>query len=226
MATIYANSYDGYVTRFNQSTWSDARASTTGTSSNYNTAAHFTGISGYRSSSRSGGYLFSIYRSFLFFDTASISTDVDSATLKIYGYSQAGGDLIAVKSNSDIETLGTADFGSIVGWDTTTDGSGGGDNESNITKYSSEVSIWSTSGYNNITLNAQALADMRDDDTIYICLLNFDNDLKDVAPTDFTTNRNGMYYTDQSLTSKDPYIDYELAAVETRDNSIFFGTNF
>ena len=31
MATIYAHTNDGYVSRFNQSSWSNARASTTGT---------------------------------------------------------------------------------------------------------------------------------------------------------------------------------------------------
>ena len=85
------------------------------------------------------------------------------------------GDLIVVKSNSDIETLGTADFDSIVGWDGIgMDGSGGGDNESNVTKYSAEIDTWSTSGYNDIPLNAQALLDMRTDDTFYICVLNYE----------------------------------------------------
>ena len=226
MATIYAHTNDGYVSRFNQSSWSNARANTAGTHvSSIGTTAPF-GVSGYRAAARGGGYVFNIYRSFFFFDTSGISTDVDSATFKVYGFSQLGGDLIAVKSNSDIETLGTADFGSIVGWNTTTDGSGGGDNESNVTKYSAEISTWSTSGYNDITLNAQALADMRDDDKIYICLINFDYDLKDVEPTGYTLHRNGLYYTNYTGTSRDPYIDYTLAAVPTTDNSIFFGTNF
>ena len=136
-----------------------------------------------------------------------------------------GGDLIAVKSNSDILVLGTADFGSIVGWNTTTDGSGGGDNESNVTKYSAEISTWSTSGYNDITLNAQALADMRDDNAVYICLLNFDYDLKDRAPTGYSSHRNGLYYTNYTGTSRDPYIDYTLAPTTT-DNAVFFGCNF
>ena len=225
MATIYAHTNDGYVTRHTQSSWSDARANTAGTSGNSTITRLTAGVAGYRASARGGGYSFTIYRSFFFFDTSGISTDVDSATFKVYGYSQGGGDLIAVKSNSDIETLGSADFGSIVGWDTTTDGSGGGDNESNVTKYSAEISTWSTSGYNDITLNAQALADMRDDDTVYICLINFDYDLKDIAPTGDSTHKNGLYFINYTGTSRDPYIDYELAAVTT-DNAVFFGCNF
>ena len=213
MATVYAHTNDGYVSRFQQSSWSNARANTAGTSVSSTGTGLTTAVSGERTAARGGGYVFSIYRSFFFFDTSGISSNVDSATFKVYGRVNAGGDLIAVKSNSDIETLGTADFGSIVGWNTTTDGSGGGDNESNVTKYSAEISTWSTSGYNDITLNAQALADIRDDDKVYICLLNFDYDLKDVAPTNYTG------------TSRDPYIDYTLAPTVS-DNSVFFGCNF
>ena len=225
MATIYAHTNDGYVTRHTQSSWSDARANTAGTSGNSTITRLTAGVAGYRAAARGGGYSFTIYRSFFYFDTSGISADVNSATFKVYGYSQGGGDLIAVKSNSDIETLGSADFGSIVGWNTTTDGSGGGDNESNVTKYSAEISTWSTSGYNDITLNAQALADMRDDDTVYICLINFDYDLKDIAPTGDSTHKNGLYYTNYTGTSRDPYVDYELA-VATTDNAVFFGCNF
>ena len=224
MATIYAHTNDGYVVRYNQSSWSNARANTAGTSVASTGTAYYSAVQADRTAARGGGYSFTIRRSFFYFDTSGISTNVDSATFKVYGYSQGGGDIIAVKSNSDIETLASYDFGSIVGWNTTTDGSGGGDNESNVTKYSSEISTWSTSGYNDITLNAQALADMRDDDKIYICLLNFDYDLKDIAPTGYTSHRNGMYYTNYSGTSRDPYIDYTLVSDTT--DGIFFGANF
>ncbi len=224
MATIYAHTNDGFVARFNQSSWSNARANTAGTNVSSTGTNSTIGISAYRASARGGGYAFSIYRSFFFFDTSEISSNVSEATLKIRGSAFTTGDIIAVKSNSDIETLGTADFGSIVGWNTTTDGSGGGDNESNVTKYSAEISTWDGTDYNDIALNAQALADMRDDDKVYIALVNFDYDLKDVAPTD-TTGRNGLYYTNYTGTSRDPYIDYTLAPTAT-DNSVFFGCNF
>ena len=66
---------------------------------------------------------------------------------------------------------------------------------------------------------------MRDDNAFYICLINYDYDLKDIAPTGFSSNRNGLYYTNYTGTSRDPYLDYELAPTVT-DNAIFFGTNF
>ena len=224
MATVYAHTNDGYVVRFNQSSGSDARANSAGTSANSTASSYTAGVSATRQAARGGGYSFHIYRSFFFFDTSGISSNVSEATLKIYGRTFTTGDMIAVKSNSDIETLGTGDFGSIVGWNTTTDGSGGGDNESNVTKYSAEISSWGA-GYQDIALNATALANMRDDDKVYICLLNTDYDLRDVEPTGYSDNRCGLYYTNYTGTSRDPYIDYTLA-VTTTDNAVFFGTNF
>tara|TARA_R100001443_G_scaffold77203_1_gene84437 strand:- start:7 stop:690 length:684 start_codon:yes stop_codon:yes gene_type:complete len=227
MATIYAHSGDGYVGRLNQSSWSNARANSSGTASSSTGSNFFQGIGGFAQSGRGGGSVYTIYRSFFYFDTSGISANVDSATLKIRGFSQSSGDVIAVKATSNIAGLGTADFEEIEGWDSSgTDGSGGGDMESSVTKYSNEITSWSTSAYNDIALNSQALADMRDDNIIYIALINFDYDLKDVTPTD-ATGRNGLYYANYTGTSLDPYIDYDLAAVvTTADNAIFFGTNF
>ena len=226
MATIYAHTNDGYVARFNQSSWSGARANSSGTSASSVQTSSTIGMSAYTAATRGGGTVFHLVRSFMFFNTSGISSNVDSATLKIRGVTFGTGDVIALKATSNIVTLGTADFEEIEGWNSSgTDGSGGGDMESSVTKYSNEITTWSTFGYNNITLNAQALADMRDDNTVYIALVNFDYDLKDVAPTGFSSHRNGLYYANYTGTSRDPYIDYDLAATDT-SNAIFFGTNF
>ena len=227
MPIIYANTQDGYVLRSNQASWSDARNNSSGTGGSSVISSTSVGVSAYRIASRGGGNVYNIFRSFFYFDTSGISANVDTATLQIRGAGLSTGDLIALKATSDISTLGTADYEAIVGWDSSgTDGSGGGDMESSVTKYSDEITTWSTVGYNNITLNAQALADMRDDSYLYIALVNFDYDLKDVEPTGFSDNRNGLYYANYTGTSRDPYIDYDLAAVATADNAIFFGTNF
>ena len=224
---VYAYTNDGYVARFNQSSWTNARANSSGTHASSTTTNHWTGISAYSGASRGGGTVYTIVRSFMSFDTSGISSNVDSATLQIYGYNQGGGDVIALKATSGIATIGTADFEEITGWDSSgTDGSGGGDMESSVTKYSNEITTWSTTGYNNITLNAQALADMRDDNTVYIALVNFDYDLKDVEPTGYSSHRNGLYYQNYTGTSRDPKLVYTLALPTTTDNAVFFGTNF
>ena len=226
MAILYSHANDGYVARQNVPSWSNARANSSGTSAFSTGTSFFQGISAFVAAGRGGGSVYTIYRSFMYFDTSGISTNVDSATLKVRGTGQTGGDLIALKSTSNISALGTADYEEIEGWDSSgTDGSGGGDMESSVTKYSNEITTWSATGYNDIALNAQALADMRDDSTLYIALINFDYDLKDVEPTD-ATGRNGLYYQNYTGTSRDPYVDYTLAAVTAADNAVFFGTNF
>jgi len=225
MPSIYAHTNDGYVGRHNQSSWSNARANSTGTISSSTTSGHSAGMQSSLVSVKGGGTAYTIFRTFLYFDTSGISSNVDSATLKIHGFFRNTGDIIVLKSTSNIGTLGTADFEEIAGWDSSgTDGSGGADMESSVTKYSSEITSWSTTGYNDITLNAQALADMRDDSYLYVALVNFDHDLKDVEPTGL--NQNGLYYLNQSGADKDPYVDYTLAAVTATDNAVFFGTNF
>ena len=225
MATLYAHTSDGKIFKSN-SDWATARDATSGSSFSSTSSGDAFGVRGERTSARGGGVSYNIQRIFMRFDTSGISSNVASATLKIYGYSSNGGDIIVIKATSDISILSTADFDAITGWSVgSADGSGAGDNESNVTKYSSEVTSWSTSGYNDITLTSAALADMRDDNVMYICLMNYDHDLKDIAPTGYSSHRNGLYFADNSGTSKDPYIDYTLAPTDT-SNAIFFGCNF
>ena len=220
MATVYAHTNDGYVRASSTTSFAHCRdnaaapnyAPSTGSSSSV-------GVATYKATAR-GSATWYIFRSFFYFDTSGITGTVDSATLRIYGRSYTTGDVIAVKSNSDITNLSTADFDAIEGWN-----SSGVDNESNVTKYSSEISTWS-SGYNDITLTSDALTDMENDNTLYVCLMNYDYDLKNVDPNTATDTKNGLYYINYTGTSRDPYIDYTLATVTPTDNAIFFGTNF
>ena len=223
MATIYASAADGYVNK-SDSDWATARDATTGGGSDDSGSAASIVINATRAATRGGGYEYRVSRVFMFFSTSGISSNVASATLKIYGYSQSSADVIAVKATSDIGTITTADINSITGWSTgSADGSGGGDNESNVTKYSDELTSWSTSGYNDFTLTGTALANMRDDNYLYVCIMETVHDLRDIAPTG--TSSNGCYFANYSGTSRDPYIDYTLAPTVT-DNAVFFGCNF
>jgi hypothetical protein len=223
MATVYSSIADGYVNA-NNADWATARDATTGGGSANNNSSASEAIKAQRAASRGGGYTYTVSRAFMFFSTAGITSNVASATLKIYGYSQNSANSIAIKATSDIGTITTADINSITGWSTgSADGSGAGDNESNVTKYSDELTSWSTSGYNDFTLTSAALANMRDDNYLYVCIMETVHDLRDITPT--SNLRNGLYFTDNTGTSKDPYIDYTLAPTAT-DNSVFFGCNF
>ena len=73
----------------------------------------------------------------------------------------------------------------------------------------------------NIEYLQNALIDIVNQDALYICILNYDYDLKDVEPSTSADLLNGMYFADNTGTSKDPYIAYEF-----QRNSNFFGANF
>ena len=103
------------------------------------------------------------------------------------------------------------------------DGSGGGSIESHVVKYSAEVTTWSTSGNNSITLNSNALSQIASASTFKVMCMESVHDMRDIEPT--TTNRAGMIYADQAGTSSDPYLDV-TEAVAVTDNATFFGCNF
>ena len=197
---------DGQLSRLNRSTWADARDGTSAISTGISTTRSTQAVIADKASARGGGTTYNVSRAFFEFDTSGISVAPTDATLKIYGYFGNSADLFVVKSSHSDGSLGSADFDSIDGW------SSGADNSSNVTKYSSEVSTWSTSGYNNITLNSTALTDMANNNTFKICLIESDFDLPNNEPSVGTTRRTGMYFVEYSGTSTDPIIDYTAAS--------------
>jgi len=206
MATVYAADTDGYVYKYTTDTWSKNRDAGTGGTVNASISRYSHAIRTFHTAGR-GGDTYFVGRSFFAFDTSGITATVASATLKIYGFSNDGaGGVIAVKATApDLSTdIAAADFDAITGF------SAGNTMSGNVTDYSSELATWTTSGYNEITLNAQALSDMVSLDVLKICVVEHDHDYSNSAPSgaDFD---NGCYFSDASGTSNDPYIDYTLA---------------
>ena len=158
-----------------QPTFAGARDATSGTiatvSSRYTQAIRYSKVAGLRADT------FSINRYFIEFDTSGISVTPADATLSIYGFTNSSADFFPVKATFSDGTIANADFDSIDGW------TAGADNSSNVTKYSSEVTSWSTSGFNDITLNSDALSDMVSEDNFKICLIQSGNDLANVEAT-------------------------------------------
>jgi len=219
MATIYSTAeFDGYIRVGNNPTWSTVRDATDGTSHSRSDKNSFFAIRTSRIPARGGGYVYTIWRSFLTFNTASISIAPSEAVLRIYGYNADNADMFVVKSTQALE-FGNEDFDSISGWSS-------GDNEGNVTKYSTEITSWSTSGYNTIPLNPDALSDMASLSEFKVCLIESVHDLRDVTPSTNDPNWSGMNYSDQTGTSKDPYIDYIAGTAAVTYNATFFGTNF
>jgi hypothetical protein len=210
MPTITAETSDGYITK-SAGIWASARDAASGDFLSSTRTSYASAIRSARVAGKGGVITYFVTRSFFVFDTSGISAEVDSAILKLRGTNYGTGDVIAVQATSDISTLGGADFDAIQGWGGT------------IINYSNELSTWSTSAYNDMELNATAKGHMEDNSDIYICVMNYDYDYLDSAPSG--NYRNGLYYANNS-TNK-PQIEYELASVApSQTNAIFFGTNF
>ena len=185
-----------------------------------------------------GATWYMIHRVFAYFDTSGISIAPSSATLKIYGRANVGShdnaDFFVVKGTQGTGTPSASDFDEIGGWDTSTaadgdpsgTGSGAGDQESNVTKYTAEwvngTTAWDESDYNELTLNATARADMASGTELYICIIESVHDLRDVSENH--NSNSGMYFTDDA--GKETQIDYTAGVASAADNAIFFGTNF
>ena len=152
---------------------------------------------------------------------------MSSATLKLYGYSGGDLDVILLKS-SQSGSVGTGDFNEITNGSTplgNSDGDGAGTFAgTSVVEYSSEITSWSTSAYNEIALNSDALSDMVSGSTFNCVLVGYDYDYLDQDLSE-SSYRAGFRQDAYSGTSSDPYIDYTVATV-VEDDAIFFGTNF
>ena len=215
MPIIYSSSSgtkdDGIISKINQSSWANARDATSGTASLNNLSySNFTAAT--RGPARGGGIIYSIYRSFIVFDSSGITGTVASATLSIRGVSANDGSVIAVKSNAFGGDGGTAlangDFDAIAGW------SAGSSLAGSATVYGSQIltSSWSTSGYNNFTATSDLLTDMKNQNVVTICFMDYTNDYLNSALTSNVFLNCGGYYAEYGGTTRDPKIDYTLAA--------------
>mgnify|MGYP003139908317 CR=1 FL=1 len=223
MATVYGTIADGYVQSNLQSSWATARSDTAGFKA-VSIDSIFRQSPGVIYISRRGTS-WGLRRSFFYFDTSGISDAPSSATLKIQGDTATSADIIAVRGTQSA-TLVIGDLDAIHNSATelsNSDGSGAGTlaSVSGLT-YSSEISTWNTSVYNDIALNATALADMASLDDFKVCLMEYDHDYLDIEPSGIVEI--GIIYADNTGTSRDPYIDYTVAAVT--HNATFFGANF
>ena len=146
MATISVGK-DGYVVceaGKGANNHAAVRGASTGTLVNH-TAASYSSAVMYL-----GDRQYVIIRSFFFFDTSGISSEVSSVTLNMRGSTNSAADVIALKSTAfggdGSADLVTSDFGTAVF----------------STPYSAEVTSWNTSStYNSISLNSTAKTDMQ-----------------------------------------------------------------
>lgn len=146
-------------------------------------------------------YQGTIVRTFLFFDVSSItsSNTITAATLKILGYSTSSGDVVPVAATAwggdGSSTLATADYNNLTFTST----------------YSSPITSWNTSGYNNFTLNGTAISAMNANDYLNVALINDTYDQGSTSPALLTSYENGITF----LGSKGLTLQLELTYSST-----------
>ena len=216
MAVVYANSSDGSISSGTQNFWSQARDNSSGTVGNQTSTSYIFAVSTSRFGGRGGGNTYRCIRSYMWFDTSGITGTVSAATIKLRGVSGAtDGNIIAVKSTAfggDGGTpLGSSDFDAMPGW------TNGASAEGNVTKYSSPAigagmaTTFDGTGYNDLASTSDLRSDMQNNDAVIICFMDYTYDYLNSAPTANQTKEIGLYYTDYTGTSRDPYIDYTVA---------------
>jgi hypothetical protein len=200
MPTINSSTTRGSVrvTGFDSvfSSWEEVRDVTNGTAAAVNT--NNTGAIGADEVFSKLGTSWSCRRYFMAFDTSSVTSVPGSATLYVYGNTNASSDLIAVRATAPTTStnVATTDYSNIDGYVQTLTMDG------YVTEYSDPISSgWNTTGYNAIPLTAAALSDMDSSSTLQVALVNYTYDYL------YSGWFGGSYLTGINITNQ-PYIEY------------------
>ena len=176
----------------NQSSHNAARGASTGQSTNITGQA--ANAFSYVAASGGRGLSYSIYRSFLYFDTTSITGTVSAASVNVKGFSNSGGRRILVPSTA----FGGDGQSAITGGDYS--------NLSFNTNYNSNFNGWNTSSNNVFTLKSTAFSDMQTNNYFICAVIEYDHDFSNSAPASAISN---IFGVDASVSSN-IYLDYTL----------------
>jgi len=222
MPDLYSNTGDGMILgsilggSTTQLAFVYCRLDSTGDSvvTNETSSGDFTSVSRF-AAGRGGGVTFRVKRSFMYFDTSGITNvEEGSVKIKIHGYTANDGSVIAVKSSAFGGDGGTA---LAVGDLDTIDGFGAFDLDGalNVDVYGEQIitTNWSTSSYNDMTGTAALERDMAGEDVVIICFMDYTYDFKFSVPPSTGTVNCGAYFTDDTLGSRDPYIEYTVGSL-------------
>jgi hypothetical protein len=210
MPNIYSDTGDGYIVGPTVATWAGARDATTGASVDTAHTSSSSLVAVSRFSGRTGGNTYRVTRSFFTFNVSSITGTVTDASLYIYGASGLTvGSIWGVKGGTPLlGGLAVSQFDDMPGY------SAGASMLGNVTQYTSIIAGagWVTSSYNKMQGTSDLMTDIQDEGTIVIVLTDYLYDARNAAPASNGTWSLGGHYTDYSGTSRDPYIEYTLAA--------------
>jgi|21_taG_2_1085346.scaffolds.fasta_scaffold78730_2 hypothetical protein len=200
MPTIYAATTDRDIFAGPNSSWSAVRDASTGTLGGSASDISETLAAGASIFSGRGASTYKVWRSFFHFDTSGITGTLSAGTLKLRFSNDVGnGNVIIIKSDAftgGSSALVADDF----------------NNLDFSTPYSGEVDT-TTTGLISITLNATALADIKNNNDFKFAVVNYEYDYgggSGTAPTSTTGHYVGLRFANYSGTSSDPQIDYTV----------------
>ena len=206
--TVYSTAAnDGEIYYPNASSWAAAEARTFGTLDSSGTVAEAKS----RAVTTGFGDLFALHRAFFSFDTSGISS-VTSGVINLF-----------------LKTIsGTPCDFIIVGWD-----EGPSLSTGDFDAYTSDVYVTEIDGsphtktensYNEYDLESVALTAIQNGSTFDVCVREHHYDYGTATPSPTVTNTVEIYTSDNSSTSKDPYIDVVVPiAVKVRGVNVKSG---
>jgi len=163
---------------------------------------------------------YDLSRYYMVFDTSGITETPLSATLKLYGKSGTASNIIAVRLNTNTIGSISSDF-DVSDWGQTYV-IGGAETDQEVAYSAQYTGTWSTSGYNQIALNATALSDMVSLSTFRLVIMDYTYDRQTLAnanpafaPPDGTNVVTGFYSLAAASAANRPVISYTTAGGET-----------
>ena len=215
MPVIYAESSDGWISSGgSHSSWSSARDASAGNTVDTNDNFTQLGAGVVYTAVKGGSGSFEVVRAFFRFDFSSVSGIVDSgATLSIRGYTSSGSPKARICKSTAFtggsNTLVVGDF--------------------DLAQFAADYATnnprtWNASGWNDFTLNSDAIDDINNNGELIVALIEHVYDYYDFDPS---TTSGGTYagglipaYSDKKIgitwrdrgTATAPHIDYTIAA--------------
>ena len=126
---------------------------------------------------------YKFYRTFIYFDTSTITTTPSAARMEIEGELNGTGDYIIVSSSAfggdGQSTLAGGDYFASLNYSA---------------PYSSEFTSWNTSGTNLLSLNSTALADIENNNYFICAIIDHDYDYNNNSGTGNITNNHGIAF--------------------------------
>jgi len=167
----------------------DIRTQAIGTSAiTYTSNALISGAIGAYNITTKGLYYAGCYRTFLFFDVSSITATgtITDCTLKVLGFTNTSGYVIPVKAeawggNGSASTLSAADY-SQLDW--------------SIPFADTNSGVWDATGYNDFTLNTDAIDQMNNNGYLNCALINEGFDQQDATCALGDEEYNGVEFLD------------------------------